>query len=71
MRSLARSSGSSAAASPPTATQIPANIDEEVFDADEVQEQAAIARNDDPEAARPISREEEMCEDLERGDRSR
>lgn len=40
---------------------------------DEVQDQVAGSRNDDPEASEPISREDEAFEDLERGleDRSR
>ena len=45
-------------------------------DADDVQEQAAGTRNDDPSSAQPLSREDEAFEDLERGldgdqDRSR
>ena len=36
-------------------------------DSDDVQEQAATARNDDPSAAQPVSREDEAFEDLERG----
>lgn len=45
-----------------------------VDDGDDVQEQAAGTRNDDPAAAEPVSREDEAFEDLERGldeDRSR
>jgi hypothetical protein len=65
VRSLARSAGSSSS-SPPQAQY----HDDE--DSDEVQEQAAIARNDDPAAAQPLSREDELLEDLERGvDRTR
>jgi hypothetical protein len=41
--------------------------DDEEEDSDDVQEQAAVARNDDPAAAQPVSREDEMFEDLERG----
>lgn len=43
---------------------------------DDVQEQVAGTRNDDPASAEPVSREDEAFEDLERGleeepDRSR
>lgn len=60
VRSLARSAGSSST-SPPQGQY----HDEE--DSDDVQEQAAVARNDDPNAALPVSREDEAFEDLERG----
>jgi hypothetical protein len=59
VRSLARSTSSSA--SPPQASF------DDAEDSDEVQEQAAVLRNDDPDAAQPVSREDEMFEDLERG----
>ncbi|KAK3696767.1 hypothetical protein LTR37_017791 [Vermiconidia calcicola] len=61
VRSLARNNSSS---SPLPATD---EDEEDVEDSDDVQEQAAIARNDDPAAAQPVSREDEMFEDLERG----
>jgi len=60
VRGLGRSPGSSSS-SPPQAPY----HDEE--DSDDVQEQAAVARNDDPAAAQPVSREDEMFEDLESG----
>ena len=61
MRSLARSAGSTSA-SPPQASY---TDDEE--DSDDLQEQVAATRNDDPVAAQPVSREDEAFEDLERG----
>ena len=62
VRGLGRSP-TSASSSPPQAQY----HDEEEEDSDDVQEQAAVARNDDPAAAQPVSREDEMFEDLERG----
>ncbi|KAK5163349.1 uncharacterized protein LTR77_010722 [Saxophila tyrrhenica] len=42
--------------------------DEEAEEGEELlQEQVAVTRNDDPEAAQPVSRDDEMFEDLERG----
>lgn len=70
VRSLARTTTSSS----PLATNVQQyhsndELDEEI---DEVQEQAAVTRNDDPMAAEPVSREDEAFEDLEQGlDRSR
>lgn len=60
VRSLARSNGSTS-----TSPQNASYPDEE--DSDDVQEQAATARNDDPAAAQPVTREDEAFEDLERG----
>jgi len=62
---MARSSPSA-----PAPTPYHDDLEEE----EDVQEQAATARNDDPAAANPVSREDEAFEDLERGiggDRSR
>lgn len=74
MRSLARNgnaSSTSVAASPQPHEAVEAAegpIDDDGFPVvDEVQEQAATARNDDPSAAQPVSREDEAFEDLERG----
>ena len=59
VRSLARSGGST--------TSTPGEPFPADEDPDDVQEQAAVTRNDDPEAAQPVSREDEAFEDLERG----
>jgi hypothetical protein len=64
VRSLARSSGNSATGSSPLQQEYRDDIDE---DEDDIQEQAAVSRNDDPAAAHPVSREDEAFEDLERG----
>ena len=76
VRSLARASVPSS--SPLRASQPNDPYDDDNDDADnvldEVQEQAAGTRNDDPAAAEPVSRVDEAFEDLERGispDRSR
>ena len=60
VRSLARNAGSSST-SPPQATF---DGDE---DPDEIQEQVAMTRNDDPIAHQPVSRDTEAFEDLEQG----
>ena len=60
VRSLTRANAS-------TSTS-PQNISSpEDEDSDDVQEQAATARNDDPAAHQPVTREDEAFEDLERG----
>lgn len=64
VRSLARSAISGGSASSPPQAHYHDHLSE---DEDDVQEQAAIARNDDPAAAQPVSREDEAFEDLERG----
>lgn len=64
VRSLARSTGSTSASAGSPNTPAPFHDEE---DADDIQEQAAVARNDDPAAAQPVSREDEAFEDLERG----
>jgi len=63
VRSLARSAGSSSSTSPQAAY----HDEDEGEDSDEIQEQAAMTRNDDLAAAQPVSRDDEMFEDLERG----
>ncbi|KAK3069524.1 hypothetical protein LTR53_012062 [Teratosphaeriaceae sp. CCFEE 6253] len=63
VRSLARNSPAALAATPPA----PHYHDDPEAEEEDVQEQAATARNDDPVAALPVSREDEAFEDLERG----
>ncbi|KAK4555400.1 hypothetical protein LTR86_007697 [Recurvomyces mirabilis] len=70
VRSLARASGTAtlgSSASSPLTLPPQQYRDDPEDEAADVQEQAAVARNDDPAAARPISREDEAFEDLERG----
>lgn len=62
MRSLARSGGSSSATPPPQQYR-----DHDSEDEEDVQEQAVTTVNDDPISQRPVSREDEAFEDLERG----
>lgn len=70
VRSLAHSGGSSSSASPSTSAPAPP-VARGLFrdeDEDDVQEQAALLTNEDPDAAGPvISRDVEAEEDLERG----
>ncbi|KAF2773977.1 hypothetical protein EJ03DRAFT_323329 [Teratosphaeria nubilosa] len=67
VRSLARSQ--QAHASSPLQQEYRDDPEDEEAD---IQEQAAVSRNDDPAAAQPVSREDEAFEDLESGlDRNR
>ena len=61
MRSLARSANST------SSSTLPAAYHDSSEDEEDIQEQAAVSRNDDPVAQQPVSREDEAFEDLERG----
>ena len=65
VRSLARSAASPS--TQPLAETHNEDEDDNPEGVDEIQEQAAETRNDDPSSAEPVSREDEAFEDLERG----
>ncbi|EMC97883.1 hypothetical protein BAUCODRAFT_31893 [Baudoinia panamericana UAMH 10762] len=71
VRSMARSAQSARSTATPAPQQYHDDPNEE--SEDNVQEQAAVSRNDDPAAQQPVSREDEAFEDLEQGvvDRTR
>ncbi|CAK3780477.1 related to PA and RING finger domain [Lecanosticta acicola] len=62
VRSLARSAGTPSSSTPPQRYR-----DESEEEEEDVQEQAVTTINEDPAAQRPVSREDEAFEDLERG----